>query len=318
MNAKRLTTLALLGLSSAACNPLAKRLFGDADPSAADAAGAPVESGSLASAYEDNKLSVYVKCTNMVDERVRISMRGYESWAPSPKALPKVEAPSMVTFGDFYTDLCVAKVRESVGTATPPSLLDTAALEYAAVLSELLPRIDEGYKYYVAVKEYKDDAYAKGKVWHPLFVRDFARFRAASTRFNELVDQANDTRLAAQRAEVEKREGRKFRWQKMTLMASSKVVADLADDKLVPPAAFADAMTQLVSTNEAFDAYVKAHPEDTKDSSGWSWFSDAKDKFLGEARELARSVKSTKGKTSDRKAFFETYNELIERSNDLK
>lgn len=294
------------------CKALAKRLTGQADNGELKAAVA----GALGTAAESSssaKLSTYIECTNRVDSNMRGHMRSYRQWVKTNNF--RSDYPSLNTYSDYDKERCVTKVLAAVGNST--EALDVAAKEYAAAVDELMPKINDAEKYYYKTHEYQDDHYAKGKAWNAGILQSFERFEKASLSFNELVDKANLEHLAQALAEVEKNEGKKFRWHEMTLMASARKLADTVDEQVIAPEAYATALSKFLADNEALDAWVNANPKE-KDRGHWSWFESAKDDFVKEARDLGRAVKATKGKTGEREDFIKEYNDLVEKDNDLK
>lgn len=221
--------------------------------------------------------------------------------------------PNMNSYSEYDQERCVKKVLAAAGTSAEP--VDVSAREYAAAIGDAMNKVNEAEKYYYKTHEYKDDAYAKGKAMHPGAVTVFDRFMKVSHEFNALVDKENVARLAKQLIEVEKTEGKKFHWHEMTLMASARKLADFCDQDVIPVDAFAEAQAKFLADNDALDEYLKANVKEKPRM--YSMFESAKDSFVREARELARNVKSTQGKTPKREDFIKKYNDLVSNDNRL-
>lgn len=266
------------------------------------------------------KLQVYVNCLNVSDERIKHAIISYRKWAGSGSNLAaKLNGrPSLATFGSFFTDACGRNVREASRKAPATPELDVAATEYADTVEQLLPLIDDAENYYGLQKAYQDDNYARGRDLHTRLTPLFTRFERATLAFNKLVDQGNTAELARERDAIEKREGRKFTWHEMTFMASAKTLLDVVDNQVIAPDAYAQALESLTRQSAEFDGYVRANRDVVESHSRWSWFPDAKNEFVGAARALGRAVKSGKGIEPARQEFFERYNKLVDRDNDLR
>ena len=308
----------MLSFGSFGCRKAAEKLLqwrDDTSGSASDGASTVSPVGAETSPPGSARLGAYIECLNAVDNRVRTCMHNYEEWAPG-RSVPSSGYPVLLSFPEAFVDKCVRSIR-TLNASGAESALDKAALEYANISASLLPFLHESEVYFNSTHEFEDDHYAKAKRWHPEFQSKFKAFRTVSRALNEEVERANDAHLARQRDEVERTEGRRFRWHEMTLMASAKRLMHLLDEPVIDPPAFERAMSTLVADDEALNTYVKAHPDDVRDRSGWSWFESDKNEFIGAARAFARQVKAQKGKVRSRNELVDKYNDLVGRDNDM-
>ena len=224
---------------------------------AAPPASTPAPAPSPApTADSSEKLGVYIKCYNRLDERAHRSLSRYASWVQNMDAGPT--GKERIVYGLYPIDTDgIAGCQQSItaAAAQPPALpaLDAAATNWVQAIQTLDGTVNQAYAYYDR-ENYKDDQFAKGKALHPALVSQGKAFRQASERFAKELDVENDKRLAAELAEVERTEGRKLTYWRMSLMASAKqLVTVLSEDDF----SVEDATRRLASYEATADDTMK-------------------------------------------------------------
>ncbi len=182
----------------------------------------------VASKTEAQKLNAYVACYNSVDKRGHDAMNRYQQWVQDLKTGPT--GKERIVYG-VYT-VSESGVRECAKSAeladTAPALpeVDAAVKPYTSALTAWAQTLEDADKYYTR-EDYKDDQMAKGKTLHPDLVKHYEAFDAASKKFSQALDTANDKRQAEQLAELEKTEGRKFNYWHISTMVTAKQLTKL-------------------------------------------------------------------------------------------
>lgn len=259
-----------------------------AAPTAPTAPAAPVDNAQDSLAQ---KLETYVSCFNKLDESANRSISRYESWVKDMKNGPT--GKEMVVYGLYPIDgaeveACKADFAKAAANKPALDKLDAAGTQYMAALSALSQTVGEAYPYYDRAN-YKDDKFVKGKELHAALVKNFADFKVADDAFSVELDVENDKLLAAQLADIEKKEGRKINYWHMSLMAQAKSLASEIDKEGFSPEAAATKLAAYEKTVDEAMAYSKANKAEVPTS--WFTIENAAEDFRKAAKERIRRVR---------------------------
>ena len=244
-----------------------------------------------------DKLQPYIGCINRLSERTFSSQERYNSWVG--KAGPT--GRERIIYG-LYTIYDTKDCRDNVARieSAPPALpeLEKAGADYVAAVTAIEPLLKEADDYYDQ-KNYLDDKMAKGRALHPKLVAAWDAFGKADRSLRDNVQRLNDTVQAEQLAAIEQSEGRKMRWNVLTVMAKAKALqrVEYGDQ----------AKMNLGDVTPALDAYEAAvgglekSAADNPQEKVGSFFVGAAKSYLGSAKGLMRRVRDkTPYSTGDR------------------
>jgi hypothetical protein len=139
--------------------------------------------------------------------------------------------------------------------------LDAAGQRYAEALAALGTSVMDVHFYYER-EDYKDDNFSKGKASHAGLVKTMRAFMDASETFSQLLDEENDKILTAQLAEIEKTEGRKSNYWRMSLMMQARRLVDVISDEDFPVDVATARLESFEKVADEAGAYAKAHEDE--------------------------------------------------------
>ena len=199
------------------------------------------------------KLNAYVGCINRLSERSYQSRERYFSWAAKTGPTGK-ERIIYGTYTIYDTSDCRKNVEKANALEPRDAELEAAASAYADAVSKLEPLLKEADDYYDQ-ENYKDDKMAKGKALHPRLVAAWDAFASADKALRSGVETINDRRALERLAEIEKKEGRKARYQVEALMIQAKRVLRAEDADKPDIAAITQALNDYEETVKAADRF---------------------------------------------------------------
>src|SRR5688572_13710831 len=177
----------------------------------AQAAAGAAEGGDGAMSEDDKlgaKLDPYINCINSYSRPVHNAADRYFDWVQDPKVGPTGKETNIYGLYEV-SDIaaCVDGVKTAAEAEPEDAELEAAAQAFADSLSEAATVVNEAHKYYDE-KNFKDDAFAKGKELHPKLMAAFEKFDAADVKLRELVGSKNDALQERELARIEKEMGK--------------------------------------------------------------------------------------------------------------
>ena len=137
-------------------------------------------------------------------------------------------------------------------------------------------------KYYTQ-ENYKDDAFAKGKTLHQVFVKNIEAFEPVAESYHAAIQEINDKRQLEELKNIEQREGKTFKYYSLAVMISAKQI-----NKMISQENFdAEAAMKKVAELETLVAQAK---EVSKDSMN-SLFTGAADRYQLAAKKYVRRIR---------------------------
>jgi hypothetical protein len=303
-------------------------------PIAAPAAPAAPAATRTAAADPSKRLQVYIQCYNRLDSRAHRTIARYVSWVKNMETGPTGQ--ERIVYGLYPIDTqsiedCQQSITAAAARQPAFAALDPAATNWVQVIQALDGTVNEAYADYDR-ENYKDDQFAKGKALHPTLVSQAKAFKEASERFAKELDAENDKLLAAELAEVERTEGRKLTYWRMSLMAQAKQLAAVLgeDDFSVEEAT--RRLANFESTTDETMKYGAANKAELLMS--WTTIEHAAEEYRKAAKQRLRRVRDkvpySQGEKSmlrpgsawmvdgSQEQFTKAYNGLVEASNQLR
>jgi hypothetical protein len=281
-----------------------------------------------------DKLNIYVECYNQLNPSANKSMARYAQWVKNMETGPTGDEKVVYGLYDIRAEevgACQKKMAQAADLKPALADLDAAGKTYIATLAALTQTVNEAHPYY-ARENYKDDAFAKGRALHPELVKRAQAFGEASTAFSDALEAENDKALAAQLAAVEKAEGRKATYWKMSLMLQAKQLVNILAREEFPVDAATKKVADFENVADATIAFAKANKEGLPTS--WWTLENAAEDFRKAAKSRLRRIRDkTPYSTGEQQNLSSSssawmvdgsaaqvvrvYNELVENSNNL-
>ncbi|MBP2302400.1 DUF3829 domain-containing protein [Azospirillum picis] len=250
---------------------------GQANTASGPAQGGPAQSGSAQngsapSATATNalaaKLTAYITCLNRVD----VAM--HNNYEPYSRSFPAAFNGGTIYHRSFkiapyevdnsFTKDCAAGLVTASKTAPANSELDGAGLRYAEALTSLVPLLNETDDY-LNQQNYRDDGWRRMREeLHPKITASFATFFDASDRMRAAVESAN-LMVAEQRLnDIEKQDGRAYRWHELNVMHRARLSLDRTERAVqngkVETAEIEAAEQSFGQALDGARAYIAANP----------------------------------------------------------
>jgi len=286
-----IVVLSLL-LSTTGCKKLIKSLKGG------DGGDAPITSTTTDPDEQlEEKVQEYIDCLNALSSDIHQTETRYFSWAPRGALTGK----ERYVYGLYKIDStaeCTASAQK--GAQLPPKdpKLEAAGSDFAAKAAVLEPLIKQAYDYYEQ-KNYKDDAFAKGKSIHTQLVAAFEAFDKADDTLHDTVDAITRPLQVRALARIEKEDGRKFYYhRKNTLIQARATIESAAParDGMVDFNAFATAQTAFEKAFADLKDYGTAHRAELSSNAAvrpphWPVAESHFDSFIRSAETYAKKSK---------------------------
>jgi Protein of unknown function (DUF3829) len=231
------------------------------------------------------KTNAYIGCMNRLSGRAYEARSRYFSWVGKNGPTGK-ERIIYGTYTIYETADCAADVAKANAIAPHDTELEAAASGYVAAVSVLGPLLKEADDYYTQ-ENYKDDKMAKGKALHPRLVAAWTAFENADDRLSNGIDVIQDREAVQELANIEKSEGRKWRYHIQALMISAKLLARTQSTAKPNIAGITPALSDYETAVKAAEGYASAN----KDSKIGSSFVGSAKTFLTTAKALMRRVR---------------------------
>ena len=236
------------------------------------------------------KLNAYVGLLNRT-LRATESLTRYGSWVDLNKGPTGRERIiyGLYSLYDVRTEIAKAEAATSAPPAMPE--LDAEMKRYIAAYGELAPTITAANAYYER-QDYKVDAMAEGKMLHAKLAVAGPAFQAARDRIDPLFSREKAKSDAAELALIERREGRKARWQVTNVMIQARQVVDrlpAANRPKIDQVAFDAALSDFGAAVKEMDAYSAANP------NSFHVFEGQPRSLLGKLRDFRDKIVQAKG-----------------------
>ncbi|EMV9414610.1 YiiG family protein, partial [Escherichia coli] len=137
-------------------------------------------------------------------------------------------------------------------------------------------------KYYTQ-ENYKDDAFAKGKMLHQVFIKNVDAFKPVAESYHAAIQVINDKRQLVELKNIEQREGKTFHYYSLAVMILAKQINAMISQENV------DAETAMKKVAE-LETLVAQAKEVSKDSMN-SLFTGAADRYQIAAKKYARRIR---------------------------
>jgi hypothetical protein len=297
----------LLGLlACGACDQVIDAIKGGAEAVVEGAEGG-AEGGGLAGGPKTaddhlaEKLDPYIDCINSFSKSIHDTADRYFSWVDHDKGLTGTEK-NVYGLHELHTDpkACVDGVKTSAGIEPKDADIEAAAQAFADAVVTTHEVVNEAHKYYDE-KNYKDDAFAKGKELHPKLVAAFEAFDAADKGLRELVSAQNDALQERELARIEKEMGKNLMWHNKNVMVLAKKLVRAGDVAYEPTleidlATFEPLVNEFEAAVDETEKYAKANKEEYDSVTSYS-------SFVSEAVETKKAAKELLRRKRDDKAF---------------
>jgi hypothetical protein len=237
-----------------------------------------------------SKLNAYVELSNRT-LRASESLARYESWANMKTGPTGRESIvyGLYSLYDVRGEIAKAKAAITMPPAMPA--LDAEIPAYIAAYEALAPTITKADGYYER-QDYKVDKMAEGKTLHAALAPAAKTFLEERAKVDSLLRVEKDKADAAELMLIEKREGRKVRWQVSNVMIHARQVVYLLPSEKKPVVdlvAFDGALGSFATTVKELDEYSAANP------GSFTAFESRPRSFLGKLREFREKLTKTKG-----------------------
>lgn len=250
------------------------------------------------------KMQAYIDCINGFSSRVHDSADYYLRWIEDPKVGPTGKETNIYTPYEISDPTsCVDGAKASADLEPDDTDLESAGTAYAEALAEVATVMNEAHKYYDE-KNYKDDAFAKGKELHPKLMAALEKFDAADVKLREQVGTKNDALQARELERIEKEMGKNNLWFNKKVMVLSKKLVQAGDVEMDPEfkldmATFEPLLKEYETLLEEAQTYAKAHKEETDSVTSYSSFLDEAEAMKKTAKEMLRRKRDGTGFTKD-------------------
>lgn len=277
-----------------------------------------------------NKVQAYIECYNSVNRSGHSAIERYASWVNMKTGPTGKERHvyGLYDINESSIQTCQKKITAALEQQPKIEQLDGSARNYLEALNTLGERVNEANKYYDR-KDYKDDNFAKGKQMHGPLVQAMEKFSVASKAFSDALETENDKLLAAERDHIEKTEGRKLRYWRMSTMAEAKQLTNIIAEETFDVNKAAAKLADFEKAADELSAYAKANKDELP--TAWSIMDSAVEDFRITAKERIRRVRDKKPYSQTERNWVGTssgwmvdgspdklirkYNDLVSRSN---
>lgn len=274
------------------------------------------------------KLDPFIQCLNSVDGNIHQKYDEYlAADVPNRKTadgdFPMFNAFRLVPHQAANEGIkkCQDGVEQGVNLAPELEDLDAEGREYVASLGALSPLMDEADSYY-RQKNYKDDAYAKGKQMHGPLVAAFDQYVKSAEKIRALVEKQDEGLKTRQLAEIERQQGRKLNYLTNNMMLHARRVFVAGNVEQPNAEALRPEIAAFDAAYEEAKRYANEHPDELRTggtqpnfvAQQWNLSRPSAEFFLTAAKELERGLKSDPDARKQQYAlenFVRTYNQLI-------
>ncbi|CAD5737837.1 TPA: YiiG family protein [Escherichia coli] len=233
----------------------------------------------------DEKMNVYIKCYNKLQVHVQHSLARYADWLKDFKQGPtgkELHVYGIYSISESSLSDCEKEIKNVVALMPALEPIDGEALNYIDAAVALGNTINEMDKYYTQ-ENYKDDAFAKGKMLHQVFIKNVDAFKSVAESYHAAIQVINDKRQLVELKNIEQREGKTFHYYSLAVMILAKQINAMISQENV------DAETAMKKVAE-LETLVAQAKEVSKDSMN-SLFIGAADRYQIAAKKYARRIR---------------------------
>lgn len=174
-----------------------------------------------------SELASSIDCINRVDGPMRANFDAYRRSFPAAfRGGPVIHRSFKVVPYEIdyqFAEACTIELREATNSSPTNKLLNAAAMEYSAALSELIPvmrQVDD----YLAQEAYRDDDWRlMSDKLHPQIIDLSNVFLQASYKLRGEIDAANLKVTLKRLAEIERSKGRDYSWHQINLIYQARL-----------------------------------------------------------------------------------------------
>jgi len=304
----------------------------EAQEAAASASAAAAAAVPLTEAQKDGQLATklegYIFCLNKETSSAFSSRRAYLETVDETKGPTGKE--NYISIYALNPETCISGLEKSKAMQPPLPEIDAAAAVYATALTKLQAAVKPANTYYTQ-KDYKDDAYAKGKAMHAPLMAAFEEFKAANKTFDDKVTELNEQIAQRRLARLEKDPNSRFQYLVAKTIDDAKKVVNFTDIKSIAAldaAAYGTAVSNYEKSVTELDTYATAHAAEASKVSRLSSFQSNNSRYLKAAKELMRRKRDDKDFAKERgnpqsmdghpAQVVKEFNDMIEVSNDIQ
>jgi hypothetical protein len=286
-------------------------------------AGAGGAAGKAAegTASEAQVLDLYVHCFNEVDKRVYDSWNSYTEWIDPEKGLTGKEKTidGIDPINDYNTGECLEGLNKALETGASGPLAD-ATKGVIAALGTLLPLVNETKTYYDQ-KNYKDDAFAKGKELHGVLIAAFESWKQAEDKLRAIWDERHRASRDSELARLEKEHGRKSeQFVTSQVMNTGEALIETVAVPELDPQALVAAIGKYQAAYDELATFFGPGLTASTDTDRYIFKQEAEE-LLIQTKEAVRALDKDKALPKDgdgsESAMIDKYNGLVERSNSI-
>lgn len=266
------------------------------------------------------QVNAYIQCLNRTSVRTKESRERYLSWVnekTGPTCSERMINYGLYTLYEDGVELC----KKAAQKGAPGSAMQKSAADLAAAYADLVPLVQKAYDYYQQ-QDYKDDACAKAKLYHPQLMAAFSRFLQAQGQLESSLDSVKSEIDQKELARLEVEQGKKLPWyQKSFMINAEKLMHAFPRDEKVSmsTAAYLVAFPAVDQSYTALMQYVEQNPQEGKDTFMFSSLQSSAKDFFTKAKFLKRDL--AEGKKPEPRTYndvIQSYNRLVGDSNNLR
>jgi hypothetical protein len=283
------------------------------------------------------KLNEYIDCLNGASGEVFKSRSRYLSWVDAEKGPTGSEriVYGLFKVNDSTAQRCKKALEKAKGLEPPMPDMEKAAVEYAAKLDAVVPKVNEAHTYY-RTKRYTSDDFAQGRKLHEPLVKAFEAFDKADSALRSSMTKYKDGMAERELSRIEKASGKNLAYhaKSMLLVAKTLVRTGAPQGEDPPkPETLEKAINDYAAAVDAMDKYAQGHADEVRTLGSYPIFlNDCRD-FEKSARAMLAFAKGKEYSTGEKMHtsngngglveghpdhLVKAFNSVIQRSNSMR
>lgn len=235
------------------------------------------------------KLNHHIECINNTSGMITRSRSRYVSWFDDDEKGPTGNERAvygLYQVTDSIVKRCKDELTKAKGAEPETKDLDKLADKYEKALDEVVPLVEEAYKYYNQ-QDYKDDKFAKAKAMHAPLMKAFDAFDKADQAFRDKIAEMKDGMAERELADIEKTQGKNLLWHSRKLNMVARQLVETADNDIenLDLQTLEGVITDFEGAVNALDKHAKANKAEVDAVMMFS-------SYQGNAVDLLKSAKS--------------------------
>ncbi len=266
------------------------------------------------------KLNSYILCLNRYTSHIRAGRKRYYSWVKDAKTGPtgKEQNPILGAQSLYNPADCVRSIRKAKNKQPSMPDLEAAGDAFATTIVTLLSVLEQAVPYYEK-KDFKTDAFAKGKQLHKKLVTAWDEWDTANAALRKIVSAENSA-LQLRKLERLQKEGKTGQYLGGLLVHQARQLVNTTSSEDFELTQFREKLTAYEETLEAMNAWYETN-KDTFNAldrgSSIETYLQTHRHFLTPLRELVRTLQDNqKAKNADN-IRAKKVEELVNKFNDL-